>query len=64
MRRPAHIGAVRSIDAHRASYSASSCALAAALAELPSGLLEIVADAVAGQDVTSPYKWPSLDPLY
>ncbi len=38
--------------------------LAAALAELPSGLLEIVADAVAGQDVTSPYKWPGLDPIY
>ena len=39
--------------------------LAAALATLPSGLLEIVADAVAGQDVTSLdltslYKWPSL----
>jgi hypothetical protein len=34
--------------------------LAAALATLPSGLLEIVADAVAGQDVTNLYKWPSL----
>ena len=35
--------------------------LAAALATLPSGLLEIVTDAaVAGQDVTSLYKWPSL----
>ena len=47
----------------RASTDAlvDSCTeLAAALATLPSGLLEIVADAVAGQDVTSLYKWPSL----
>jgi hypothetical protein len=38
--------------------------LAAALATLPSGLLEIVADAVAGQEVTGLYKWPSIHPLY
>ena len=40
--------------------------LASALATLPSGLLEIVADAarVAGQKVTGLYKWPSIHPLY